>query len=103
MTEPTRTSQRASSQNGPGLGFAVANPKGDRVVYLGNDPSLNSLTLTITNQTGKALPLKGGAPVPEEQIDSTGPSSLYLTPGDLLSADQFTALQVSAPGWHAIF
>jgi hypothetical protein len=113
MTEPTSTSQGVagqpalsqppSSQNGPGLGFAVANANGDPVVYIGNDPSLNTLTLTITNQTGAALTLKGGTPVAEEQIDGDGPTGLYLSFGDLLAPDQLKQLHVSAPGWQAAY
>jgi hypothetical protein len=99
-TNPNTQSAAVMGTSGPGLGFALANAMGAPVVYITADPSINTLTLTITNQTGKALTLKGGAPVPEGEITSAGPTSLYLTLGDLLTTDQFKAMQISAPGWQ---
>jgi YVTN family beta-propeller protein len=86
-----------------GISFAVQNSSGKPVIYSTNDPTLNHLTLTLTNSTGAPLTLQGGAPVSEESISPDGPTSLYLTLGDLLTGPQFQQLQISAEGWNVVY
>jgi hypothetical protein len=90
----------ASAQTG-GVTFSVANPDvgGKPVVYIGADEQ-NTLSLTMTNTSGHALALPGGAPVSELSIGGA-PAALYLKFGALLDAGQFENIRIAASGWTA--
>ncbi|WP_437324926.1 hypothetical protein [Sorangium sp. So ce381] len=88
----------------PPLTLSVQNADGKPAVYITTEATRNRITISLTNQTGAPLALKGGAaPVPEEQVARGGPTALYLTFGALFSASELGEFQVSAPGWNAAF
>jgi microcystin-dependent protein len=82
------------------LGFDVRNADRKASAWISSDPAKNVLTLTVTNQTPSALALTPGAPVAEPPPDS-GPTSLYVSFGDLVPADQIAQIKVAATGWQA--
>lgn len=80
-----------------GITFSLAPVK----ISIGSTP--NTLTLTLTNQTGGSLTLAGGTPVPETNITSASPTTFYVTFGALLTPTELQNLEISAPGWTAVY
>jgi hypothetical protein len=75
--------------------FSVLNQNGEQALVAGQ---MNQLTVKVTNNTTAAIQLKGGTAVPEGQA-RTGPSSLYFSFGDLLTAAALKAIGIAASGW----
>jgi hypothetical protein len=87
----------ATSGAAGGIELSVANADGQPVIFLGHGQT-NTLSLVLTNTSGAALALPGGAPVEESSIGDS-PAALYLAMGDLLDAAHFQSLRIDAPGW----
>jgi len=79
--------------------FSVVNQNGESVLVAGQ---LNRLVLTITNDSDDPVSLKGGSPVSEDKA-TTGPSSLYLSFGDLLDDKALKDVALITPGWALMY
>lgn len=80
-----------------GLVFSIANTDGKPVIYLGQT---QTLTLTLSNNSGADMPLASSSPVSED--DAAGNTGLlYLFLGSLVSDPALVS--VSCPGWTAQF
>ncbi|MEM9928699.1 MAG: hypothetical protein AAF840_02665 [Bacteroidota bacterium] len=76
-------------------------PHQDNVIYRTDDPTQNELSLLLTNETGRDLSLRGGAPGPEGDVNAHSPTTLYCYPGSTFTTDEFANLQLAADGWEA--
>jgi Phage Tail Collar Domain/Tectonin domain len=82
------------------IAFDVRNADNKASAYITTDPGKNVLTLTVSNRTGSDLKLTPGAPVAEPP-PSGGPTSLYVSFGDLVPADAIAQIKITADGWQA--
>jgi hypothetical protein len=85
----------------PPLTASVTNSDGTDNVYVTTDPSLNQLTLTVTNGTTGTITLPAGQPMPYDQLP-TGSGAVYLFVDGLLSNAEVDGIKVIAPGWSAM-
>ncbi len=83
------------------VGFVLSNTAGEPALTIGDGLAVNVLSFVVSNQTAGELALFAGAPVPDGQSDPTGPTTLYLYFGNLLTSDQVNRLTIAAPGWVA--
>jgi hypothetical protein len=79
--------------------FNIRNASKTAAVIISNDPAVNAVTLVVTNATDSNLRLRAGAPVQEPPPDD-GPSSLYLSFGDLVPPTAIAQIKVEADGWQ---
>jgi hypothetical protein len=79
--------------------FNVRNASNTAAVIISDDPAVNAVTLVVTNAFVSDLRLRAGAPVMEPPPDG-GPSSLYLSFGDLVAAAAIPEVKVDADGWQ---
>jgi hypothetical protein len=79
--------------------FNVRNAKNAAAVFISNDPAANAVTLIVNNASGSDLPLRAGAPVMEPPPDG-GPTSLYLSFGDVVPTAAIPQIKVAADGWQ---
>jgi len=99
VTGPDPSHPPASMSKHPSLAFSL-----DRLtLFITDDPSRNERTLFLANRTGSDLALRGGVPVPEGDITPSGPTSIYLSFGDLLSDEEMSSLHITAEGWVAAY
>jgi hypothetical protein len=56
---------------------ALENGDGTANIYVTADPSVNKVTLTVTNGTGGVIGVPAGQPVPDDKLPS-GSSAAYL-------------------------
>jgi hypothetical protein len=77
--------------------FNVRNASNTAAVIISDDPAVNAVTLVVTNAFVSDLRLRAGAPVMEPPPDG-GPSSLYLSFGDLVAAAAIPEVKVDADG-----
>lgn len=85
------------------LEFSVINKEtGESVIFITQDPTKNELNFTFTYTGASAITLKGGSPVAEKNITSSGPTSLYFTISTILSQEEYDAIDITLPaGWQA--
>lgn len=72
---------------------------GTGVVYITTDPTLNKLTLTLTNGLSQTVSIPAGSPVAYD--DPTAAGAVYVFFEGLLANDEIAAIDLSAPGWSA--
>src|SRR5437763_802611 len=98
MTSHNRTAGSASAIMDP-LVFNVRNANKTAAVFISDAPAANAVTLIVTNASGTDLRLRAGTPV-EEPPPEDGPTSLYLSFGDLVAAAAIPQIKVEADGWQ---
>jgi len=76
------------------LNFAAHNKNNEAILYITNDPTLNDLTFTLANNTGKTLTFTGGEPVPEDT--EKGSSCIYVFMDRLLFNQDIARIQLDA-------
>jgi hypothetical protein len=76
---------------------------GSPIIYVTSDPSLNTIALTLTNDSGGPLSLVGGTPVAEESITPASPSTFYFNLSVAITAAELEGASVEGPGWNASF
>lgn|GEM_PF-948760 len=82
--------------------FQILNVKANKpVIYMTSTASLNAMTLTWSNKTNTPVVLNGGEPVPQSY--QTGGSSLAFNFGDMLPEGVVAGMQVTSPGWKALY
>lgn len=94
MTRSRRIRAKAAE---PSLRAAWSNVDGSSTIYDTDDPTFNTITLTVLNDTGAALTLTAGRPVPEG-APADG-SALYMDFVGLLSDDCINQISWQASGW----
>jgi microcystin-dependent protein len=82
------------------LAFDVRNADDKTSAWISSDPAKNVLTLTVTNRTPSGLSLTPGPPAAEPP-PASGPTSLYVSFGDLVPIDQIAQIKVAAAGWQS--
>jgi len=81
------------------LSFSVVNQDGLQALVPGLP---NRLTVRITNTSKTALTLTPGRALSEERA-ADGPSSIYLSFGDVVGASATKGMRVAATGWDAAY
>jgi hypothetical protein len=67
------------------------------VIYITTDPNKNILTLTLKNQSGALMLLKGGTPVEKLKIHQPGsPTTFYINFGQLLTTTELNKMVIAA-------
>lgn len=79
---------------------AFTNADGTHNVYITQDPTVNALTLTITNGLSNTITFPRGTPVAFEQLPP-GESAVYIYPNGLIDNADVAAIVPSATDWAA--
>jgi hypothetical protein len=79
---------------------ALQNADGTQNIYITQSPTVNALTLTLTNGLGHAVVFPPGTPVAYGQLPA-GQSAIYLYLNGLIDNADIANIQFSAPGWTA--
>ena len=87
----------ASVMGPPTIVATITNDQGIPAIYITSDPSVNDLTLTVTNNTGADLTFPAGSPAAPDDLPS-GQSNLYLFFNGLLESTSVEALSASVAG-----
>jgi hypothetical protein len=84
----------------PAHQFAASwqNFDGSQTIYITDDPSLNSITIELTNGLGTPVALPAGKPAPYGEL-APGQSAVYLFFSGIVTSDQLEGAQLSATGW----
>jgi len=70
-------------------------------VFLTDDPTVNKLTISLSNTGEEDFALKGGAPVQENQRGAESPAGLYVNFGAAIPVESTKAMVFTAEGWAA--
>jgi hypothetical protein len=82
------------------LSAALTNLDGTSNVYITDDPTVNGLTLTITNGLGRPVVMPPGKPLPFGELPD-GQSAVYIFPNALIDNDDIAKMSLTASGWTA--
>ncbi|GIH25346.1 hypothetical protein Aph01nite_36560 [Acrocarpospora phusangensis] len=79
---------------------ALKNADGTSNIYITRDPTVNALTLTLTNGLGAPIVFPPGTPVADGSLPA-GQSAIYVYLNGYIDNADIAAFEVSAPGWKA--
>jgi hypothetical protein len=79
---------------------ALTNADGTQNVYITQDPTVNALTLTLTNGLSDAIVFPPGTPVAYENLPP-GKSAVYIYLNGLIDNTGIANIKLSVPGWAA--